>query len=162
MTKGPYLSPEVPNPENKGTFFSSTLKIEEKKIPLFFVLENPGLRYGHFFIFLDFGVWFLVFAAWCLISWGVCGTGLGCFPITHLSHEWQRRTYQDLWCVLHHPPFRLAFTGLLGRISWKEDRAEIPLKFWKFPFFGMEQEFVEKLELKPQCVTTIISNPIKD
>ena len=99
---------------------------------------------------------YIVCAAWCLISWSICGTGLGCFPITHLSHEWQRRTYQDLWCVLHHPPFRLAFTGLLGRISWKEDRAEIPLKFGHFP------EFVEKLELKPQCVTTNILNPIKD
>ena len=36
MTKWPYLSPEVPNPKNKGTFFSSTLKVEESKVPLFF------------------------------------------------------------------------------------------------------------------------------
>merc|ERR1712215_218291 len=50
MTKWPYLSPEVPNPKNKGTFFSSTLKVEESKVPLFFELEAPGLRYGHLVI----------------------------------------------------------------------------------------------------------------
>ena len=48
----PYLSPGASNPKNKGTFFSSTLKVEEKKVPLFFGLEAPGLRYGHFLIFI--------------------------------------------------------------------------------------------------------------
>ena len=52
MRKRPYLSPGASNPKNKGTFISSTLNFEEKKVPLFFGLEAPGLRYGHFLIFL--------------------------------------------------------------------------------------------------------------
>ena len=48
----PYLSPGASNPKNKGTFFSSKFKVEEKKVPLFFGLEAPGLRYGLFLIFM--------------------------------------------------------------------------------------------------------------
>ena len=48
MGKWPYLSPEVTNLKNKGTLFSSTLKVKEKKVPLFFRLGASGLRYGHF------------------------------------------------------------------------------------------------------------------
>ena len=39
----------------KGTFFSSTFKVEEKKVPLFFELVASGLRYGRFLIFF-FGI----------------------------------------------------------------------------------------------------------
>ena len=52
MRKWPYLDPEAPNLKNKGTFFSVTFKVEEKKVPLFFRLVTSGLRYGHFPIFL--------------------------------------------------------------------------------------------------------------
>ena len=52
MRKWPYLSPGASNPKNKDTFFSSTLNFEEKKVPLFFGLEAPGLRYGLFLIFM--------------------------------------------------------------------------------------------------------------
>ena len=52
MRKWPYLDPEAPNLKNKGTFFSVTLKVEEKKVPLFFRLEAQGLIYGHFSFFL--------------------------------------------------------------------------------------------------------------
>merc|ERR1712215_521422 len=44
MRKWPYLSPGASNPKIKGSFFSSTLNFEEKKVPLFFGLEAPGLR----------------------------------------------------------------------------------------------------------------------
>ena len=63
MRKWPYLSPGASNPKNKGTFFSSTFKVEENKVPLFFGLEAPGLRYGHFVYLTHFppigpmGVW---------------------------------------------------------------------------------------------------------
>ena len=36
MTKGSYLPQMVSDPKNKGTLFSSTLKVKEKKVPLFF------------------------------------------------------------------------------------------------------------------------------
>ena len=52
MTEWPHFSPEVLKSKNKGTFFSSTLKVEEKKVSLFFGLEAPGLRYGNFLIFM--------------------------------------------------------------------------------------------------------------
>ena len=42
MTKWPYLSPEVPNPNDKRTFYSSTFKVEEKKVPLFFFYLAPA------------------------------------------------------------------------------------------------------------------------
>merc|ERR1712030_148240 len=53
MTKWPYLSPEVPNPKNKGTFFSSTLKVEESKVPLFFWIGGPRADIWPFSLFLD-------------------------------------------------------------------------------------------------------------
>ena len=49
--KWPYLSPWAPNQKTKGTFFSPTLKVEEKKVPLLFRFEAQGLRYGHFLLF---------------------------------------------------------------------------------------------------------------
>jgi len=39
MRKWRYLSPETTNLKNKGTFFSSTFKVEEKKVPSDFFLE---------------------------------------------------------------------------------------------------------------------------
>ena len=48
MTKWLYLSPEAENEKNKGTFFSSTFKVEEKKVPLFFSFSSSGLRYSQF------------------------------------------------------------------------------------------------------------------
>ena len=49
--KWPYLSPWASNKKNKGTFFSPTLKVKEKKVPLFFWFEAQGLIYGHFLLF---------------------------------------------------------------------------------------------------------------
>ena len=40
-----------PNQENEKMAISQP-KVEEKKVPLFFGLEAPGLRYGHFLIFI--------------------------------------------------------------------------------------------------------------
>jgi len=45
MRKWPYLSPEASNLKNKGTFFSSTFKVEEKKVPSDFHLEAIWLKY---------------------------------------------------------------------------------------------------------------------
>ena len=42
MRKWPYLCPEAKNPKNKGTFFSSVLKVEEKKVTLLFYLWPLG------------------------------------------------------------------------------------------------------------------------
>jgi len=50
--KWPYLTPETRNLKNKSTFFSSSLKVEENKVLLFFGFGASGLRYGHFLIFL--------------------------------------------------------------------------------------------------------------
>ena len=36
------------DPKNKGTLFSSTLKVEEKKVVLFFWFEVNLVRYGDF------------------------------------------------------------------------------------------------------------------
>ena len=36
------------NPKNKGTLFSSTSKVEEKKVLLFFLSEDILVRYGDF------------------------------------------------------------------------------------------------------------------
>ena len=66
MTKWPYLSPEVPNPKNKGTFLSSTLKVEESKVPLFFGLEAPGQIYGPFLFFL---IWLQIIAFIKMTKW---------------------------------------------------------------------------------------------
>ena len=52
MRKWRYLSPETTNLKNKGTFFSSTLKVEKNKVSSFFRFVVSGLRYGHFLIFL--------------------------------------------------------------------------------------------------------------
>ena len=50
--KWPYISSEASNLKNKGTLFSSTLKVEEKKVPLFFGFMAYGLRYRHFVILM--------------------------------------------------------------------------------------------------------------
>ena len=59
MRKWPHLSPGASNLKTKGTLFPPTLKVEEKKVPLFFGLEAPGLRYGHFLIFM---IWLQIVA----------------------------------------------------------------------------------------------------
>ena len=51
MRKWPYLNSGTPNLKNKGTSISSTFKVEEKKVPLFFGFGASGLRYSHFVIF---------------------------------------------------------------------------------------------------------------
>ena len=51
MRKWWYLSHWASNQKNKGTLLSWTLKVEESKVPLFFWVEAPKLRYGHFLIF---------------------------------------------------------------------------------------------------------------
>ena len=50
MRKWPYLSSEVKNKKNKGTFFSSTLKVGENKLVLDFLFKAYELRYGHFLV----------------------------------------------------------------------------------------------------------------
>ena len=55
MRKWPYLSPEATNQKNKVTFFSSTFKSEEKKVPLVLGFLASGQRYGHFLIFGENG-----------------------------------------------------------------------------------------------------------
>ena len=57
MRKWPYLSPEATNLKNKGTLFSSTLKVEEKKVSLFFGFVASGQRYGHFVILMIVKTW---------------------------------------------------------------------------------------------------------
>ena len=42
---------------NKGTLFSLTLKVEEKKLRLFFGFGTSGLRYGHFVTFMVARTW---------------------------------------------------------------------------------------------------------
>ena len=56
MTKWPYLSPEVPNPKNKGTLFSSTFKVGEKKVPSDFYFKVLWLRYSHLFYFAYYSI----------------------------------------------------------------------------------------------------------
>ena len=48
--KWPYLSPGALIQKNKGTLLSQTLKVEEKKVPLFFKILAPGPRYGRFLV----------------------------------------------------------------------------------------------------------------
>ena len=48
MTKSSYLPQMTSNQKNKGTLFSSTLKVEEKKVVLFFLFEVNLVRYGDF------------------------------------------------------------------------------------------------------------------
>ena len=58
MRKWPYLIPWASNQKTKGTFFSPTLKVEEKKVPLFFLFEAQGRRYGHFLIIFEIPLYF--------------------------------------------------------------------------------------------------------
>ena len=48
MRKGPYLGSGAENDKTKTTFPSRTLKVGEKKVPLFLCLVAPIRRYGHF------------------------------------------------------------------------------------------------------------------
>ena len=48
MRKWPYLSSWVMNRKTKVTLLSQTLKVEEKKVSLFFWFVTQELRYGHF------------------------------------------------------------------------------------------------------------------
>ena len=48
MRKWPYLSSWVMNQKTKVTLLSQTLKVEEKKVSLFFWFVTQELRYGHF------------------------------------------------------------------------------------------------------------------
>ena len=50
-SKWPYLSHMASKKKSEGTFFSSTFKVEEKKVPLFFRFVVSGMRYRHFLIF---------------------------------------------------------------------------------------------------------------
>ena len=52
-----YLSPWASNTKTKGTFFSPTLKVKEKKVPLFFLFEAQELRYGHFLLWTIARLW---------------------------------------------------------------------------------------------------------
>ena len=51
MSKGLYLGPWAKNQKNKGTLLAQTLKVEEKKVTLFFYFLAKGPRYCHFLIF---------------------------------------------------------------------------------------------------------------
>ena len=50
MTKSSYLPQMMSNQKNKGTLFSSTFKVEDKKVHLFFYLDVNLVRYGDFVI----------------------------------------------------------------------------------------------------------------
>ena len=49
--KRPYLSPWVSNGKNKTTLFSSTLKVGENKVVLFFGFRAQEPSYGRFLVF---------------------------------------------------------------------------------------------------------------
>ena len=66
MTTWLYLSQQAPNPKIKGTLFPSTLKVEEKKVYLFFEFVASGLRYSHILIFL---VWLQVDTIIKMTTW---------------------------------------------------------------------------------------------
>ena len=55
MTKSSYIPQFMSNPKNKGTLFSSTLKVEDKQVHLFSWLEVNLVSYGHFVI--SWGYW---------------------------------------------------------------------------------------------------------
>ena len=55
MRKGPYLGSGAKNDKTKTTFPSQTLKVGEKKVPLFLCLVAPIRRYGHFLNFMSRG-----------------------------------------------------------------------------------------------------------
>ena len=48
MTKRSYLPQMTSDPKNKGTLFSSTLKVEDKKVLLFFQFEVNLVSYCNF------------------------------------------------------------------------------------------------------------------
>ena len=48
-TQWPYFGSWATNKKTKDTFFSSTLKVWESKVSLFFWYMAQGLRYWHFF-----------------------------------------------------------------------------------------------------------------
>ena len=50
MTNSSYLPQMMLNPKNKGTLFSSTLKVEEKKVHLFSWSEVNLVSYDHFVV----------------------------------------------------------------------------------------------------------------
>ena len=50
MTKSSYLPQMTFYPKNKGTLFSSTLKVEEMKVQLFSWSEVNLVSYKHFFV----------------------------------------------------------------------------------------------------------------
>ena len=52
-----YFSPEATNPKNKHTFFSSTFKLEGKKVPLIFGFGACWLRYSHVVILIIVSTW---------------------------------------------------------------------------------------------------------
>ena len=52
MKKWPYLAQFSSKQKNKTTFFSSTLKVGEEKVVLFFHFELKWARYGWLFVFL--------------------------------------------------------------------------------------------------------------
>ena len=58
-TKRPYLFQTALNQKSKGTLLSSTFKVQENKVPLFFRLETVLKSYGLFVIFgpLDQEIW---------------------------------------------------------------------------------------------------------
>ena len=50
-TKWPHLSSQAKNLKKKGSLFSSILKVQDSKVPLFF---DPGWRYGHALIIVGY------------------------------------------------------------------------------------------------------------
>ena len=55
MRKKLYLGPWAKNQKNKGTLLSQTLKVEEKKVPLFFFIFWPrGRDIAIFSLFLGY------------------------------------------------------------------------------------------------------------
>ena len=53
MTNSLYLPQMMSDPKNKGTLFYSTLKVEDKKVLLFFQFEVNLVRYGDFEFFIN-------------------------------------------------------------------------------------------------------------
>ena len=51
-SKWPYLNHMASKRKSESTFFSSTFKVEENKVPSFFRFVASGLRYCHLLIFL--------------------------------------------------------------------------------------------------------------
>ena len=51
ITNWPYLSSEVRNLKNKGTFFSPTLKVEENKVGLEFPFSHSKVYFWYFIVY---------------------------------------------------------------------------------------------------------------